>query len=466
MSKRIHSLTLLATILDSSDLEVNVQSGEHNVYESDGSEGSYVSATMIGYSPEELANAKSDLKWMKEQQELRAHESSGKIIEFLQLVFKGFENLDSINLDAAVIVSRTRRELAEYGRWHPLWLRASHLFSLVLTAMVQSGVSVKTLDVYRDTPRCCIPSGHITTYAAGFNPNQLEVLSKDLESLKLSMSTEIENERVIVESDGEELGDHEKAFRDLFGHSSGHLARINPRALLTDGKPGITSLLQSALALRQLDLSFRQALKYGTLKSYDRIIESIAAETNFPRLETCALSGFMAKGKSILLFFEKHPNLRSVTLHEFELTIGSWTPIFAHLSHSMPMLESLSLSGLSGRHISVPKQVKMDPAPGKTSGSDSDSSDDPDASHESHGKLYDDHEVNGMVNLHPIWDTEERSLETSFSTFDTYFVHTRSFNHEELKKGLLFHPNPSSRAKGSPELMYWRKSRRELYGLP
>lgn len=447
LSKMIYSLTLLATSLEFSELEKNVESGKYNVRESN---GPFVSATDVAYSPEELLNAKSELNWLKEQQELRANESSGEMIELLQLALKGFGELDFIHLDGAVIMGRTQRGSTGHGEWHPLWIRASHVFSLVVTAIVQSGASVKKLDVYRSTPRCCIPSSHITTYTSGLNQKQLGILSKCLESLKLSMSAQIQNELEIVESDEDELGEYEEASRGTFGYSKGHLSCDDPRAVLDDRTPGITSLLKSASALGELDLSFRQTLVGGNLGSYDRIIESIADETQFPRLEKCALSGFLAKGKSILLFLQKHPDLRSLTLHECALTTGSWTPIFSHISQSMARLENLSLSNLFGKHMPYPKYAPRHP-----------NSDDERQDEEEDGE-----EVDGMVSLHPIWDTDKPSRWTSFQADDMYRVHTRSFNHEELKKGLVFRPKPRGRPKGSPHLTQWMNSRTALYGRP
>jgi hypothetical protein len=447
----IYSLTFLATSLDSSELEKNMKSGKYTVRQSN---GPIFSATEIAYSPEELSNVKSDLNWLREQQEARANESSSEMIKLLQLALKGFSELDSIHLDGAFIIGRTQRESAWNGEWHPLWMRASHVFSLVVTAMVQSGATVKKLDAYRSTPRCCIPSGDITTYVLGLNPKQLGILSKALQSFELSMSGKVQNALDIAELDEDTLSKDEKASHSTFSSSEGHLSRDDPRAVLADGTPGITSLLKSAPALRELDLSFRHTLEDRKLDSYDRIIKSIAHETQFPILEKCALSGFLAKGESILLFLQKHPDLRSFTLHECTLATGSWTPIFSHLDQSMPRLENLSLSNLYGKHMQNPKHAL------RVAHLDSNDRE----QEEEEGEQ----EVDGMVNLQPIWDTDQPPRWTSFPTAKGKCVHTRSFTREELKKGLVFRPLRRGRGRslGSPELMRWMNSRRALYGPP
>ncbi|KAJ5306735.1 hypothetical protein N7508_005750 [Penicillium antarcticum] len=450
LKKGIHSLTLLATNLDSSELKKNVASGTYIVREVN---GPFVSATTVAYTPKELSDAGSDLKWLKEQEELRNNESSSEMIELLQLALTEFGELDAIHLDGAAITGRTQRESTQNGEWHPLWMRASHVFSLVMTAILQSRIPVKKLNVYRNTPRCCIPSGHITAYASYLDTNQLHVLCNGLESFELSISTEIQAVIENGDSDEDDLSDYEKASRRTFGFSKGHLSHEDPRAVLSGENPGVTSILKYASSLKELDLSFRRALSGGNLHSYDSIIESIASETHFPRLESCALSGFMAKGQSILLLLQKHSGLRSLTLHECSLTTGSWTPIFAYLGQSMPKLESLSLSNLFGKHMPYPKH-------GATVARST-------SNDKEQGEENDVQEVDGIVSLDPIWDTDLPPRWKRFSKGATYVVHTRSFNQAELKKGLIFRPEPGGRRpKGSIELMRWKRSRQALYGCP
>ena len=455
LSKKIKSLTFVTTSLHSSELEKNVASGEHTVRESS---GPLISASVISYSPEELTEVKADLKWLKAQQETRANESSSEIIDFLQSALRDFGVLDSIHLDGAVILGRTQRGSAWDGEWHPLWMRASQVFSWVVTAMVQAKASVKTFDVYRSTPKCCVPSGHITTYASSLNAKHFEILGKSMESFKLSMSEEVQSTLDMANSDEETLSMYEKAARRTFGFSSGHLSRGDPRAVLADGTPGIASLLKSASALRELDLSFRQTIKGERLFSYDRIIESITHETRFPNLEICALSGFLAKGESILLFLQKHPNLRSFTLHQCTLTTGSWTPIFSHLETSMPRLENLSLSNLFGKHMQDSRHAIRDPWPHLNNEEQEQDEETEDEKGEQ--------EVDGMVNLQPIWDTDDAPRETRYPTSRGYRVHTRNFNRDELKRGLVFRPIIGGRVFGSPEVMRWRNSWMALYGPP
>ncbi|KAF5855117.1 hypothetical protein ETB97_010034 [Aspergillus alliaceus] len=287
LNRMIYSLTLLATSLDSSELEKNLKSGKH---------------TMRQFNGPIFQRLRPPFP-MK----ARANESSSEMVELLQLALKGFSELGSIHLDGVFIVRRTQRESARNGEWHPLWMRASHVFSLIVTAMVQSGASVKKLDAYRSTPRCCIPSGDTTTYASSLNPKQLGILSKGLESLKLSMSGEIQNALDIAESDEDTLSEDEKASHSTVDSSKGHLSRDDPRTVLADGSPGITSLLKSVPTLRELELSFRHTLEGGKLDSYDRIIESSLTKPISRYLKNVPFLDFRHKGSRFCYFSRSTP---------------------------------------------------------------------------------------------------------------------------------------------------------------
>ncbi|PYI20820.1 hypothetical protein BO99DRAFT_431284 [Aspergillus violaceofuscus CBS 115571] len=347
----------------------------------------------------------------------------------------------------------TERKAPNSKDWQPLWARAAQILSLVLKAMVRSRVSVKSLDIFRDTDKCCIPIDKITDIASNLGPAQLAILGKDLISLKLSISMALEDSlQDEVEEDEEEEDEDEDEEEEKEKEEEGE----DPRPVLEDGTPGIASLfLKSAPALRELDLTFRRTA-YGEelFHYYDRIVDSIAHETQLPLLERCALSGFAVKGQSLLLFLQKHSGLRSLTLHECHLTTGSWTPIFAHLERSMPSLENLSLKNLFGRHTQNMKYAQ----PRRHA---------PDLGPNPHA-ADDENEGKGMVVLLPVWDTNRPLRWTSYSHSNGLAVHTRDFTREDLAKGLVFRPlrKGPGRALGSPELMRWHKSRTQLYARP
>ncbi|OOG00328.1 hypothetical protein ASPCADRAFT_158261 [Aspergillus carbonarius ITEM 5010] len=461
LSKKVRSLTFLATILDPSRLERSIQSGKYIIWGPIGSRSEYVKSEEE-LTPEGLANAKSDLLWLKEQQEARAKESSCETIQLLQLVFKEFGNVDSIHLDGMVVHRPTDTGPPQFNNWYLFWVRAWDVFTFVMTAMVQSGVSTKKLDFYRGTCRCCIPAGKITSYALGFSPTDLEVLFKGLQSLELSMSGEIRDDFDLAEEDTPREEGKEAPPVRTSGSSREHIfSGDDPRATLADGTPGITSLfLKNSPALRELNLTFRRTVRPASnvLNSYDRIIDSIARETQFPMLETCAFAGFPAKMASILLFLQKHPDLRSFTMQECRLTAGSWTPIFAQLERSMPRLENLSLANLFGKHMQNLRYAQ----PRVYFGDSADSSEEA-QTYEKSGER----EGVGMVILLPIWDTDQPNRQNEYLTTIGRAVHTRTFTREDLRKGLVFrplHPGPG-RPFGSPDYTNWINRRQRLYDI-
>lgn len=389
---------------------------------------------------------KSHLDWLRRQQESRANESSKEMIELLRLAFSEFGELESITLDGAVYLGRAKRERDYRGEEYSLWMRASQVFSMVFTAIVQSGVSVQRFDAFRSSPRCCIPSGDITTCISSLAQNQLATLASGLVSFKLALTLDAKELYDMI-GPKEKSEKKSKAASDqescrIRGLTKRHVASEVFQAVLAGAadKSGAGVLLKFASSLRELDLYFRGAdiPEVQTNTSYDLIFGSIAEETAFPMLEKCALSGFLAKGESILLFLQKHPNLRELTLHECHLTSGSWAFIFSHLEQSMPRLENVNFSGLYGKHMQDLKHAKA-----------------------KYRLLWDNEpegpqEVDGMVNLDPIWADDRITYETSFPGSKGTYVHTRSFNREELSKGLVFRPmrGGRGRALGSGDIRW------------
>lgn len=116
----------------------------------------------------------------------------------------------------------------------------------------------------------------------------------------------------------------------------------------------------------------------------------------------------------------------------------------------MPKLERLSLSNLNGKHMQNSKYESTAARP---------------HSDEERQAEEGEREVDGLVNLQPIWDTELPPRETRFRKGRGYFVHTRSFDRQELKKGLVFWC-VIGRPLGSPELRWWMDYRKAGYGPP
>ncbi|GLB23210.1 hypothetical protein AtubIFM61612_003799 [Aspergillus tubingensis] len=449
LSKKITSLTFLATIMDISGLERDIKNGWYSV---DDFKAPTLEETDFNFSPEELSKAKDDLKWLKKQKEGRETESSSDVTGLLQLALENLGDLDSIHLNSAVIRGPKQRRSLKYGEWIPLWTRASKVFSWVTTALAKSQASVKTFDAYQSNRECGLEASNIDRHELTHDPAELVWSCKALESLEMSISGEVQDaldfKRKLEEEDEEDEDDDRIYEEDDQANARKESCTSQENQIELSRKPSF--FLRSAPGLRKLELSFRRTaeLDLKFKEKYDWIIDSIAREAEFPKLEACTFTGFPAKGESILLFLEKHPGLRSLRIHECHLSSGSWTPIFAYLEQSMPELQHLSFSNLFGRHMQNFKYAQAQEL-NEDFGRD---------------KREDDwQEGDGLV----IWGhTDPSPRWTRYTSTTGSGVHTISFTREEIKKGLVSRPlNPGpGRVKGSAENWRWRKNRLTLYG--
>ncbi|PYH31617.1 uncharacterized protein BO87DRAFT_418092 [Aspergillus neoniger CBS 115656] len=417
LSKKITTLTLLATIMDISGLEQDIKNGWYRVVDFN---GPIFADTAVDFSPEELAKAKEDL---------------------ICAVLRGPKQTRSL----------------ERGEWVSLWTRASKVFSWVTTALAKSQASVKTFDAYQSNRECGLEASNIVHHELTHGPKELELSCKGLQSLEMSISGEVQDaldfKRKLEEEDEEDEDDDRIDEEDDQANTRKEPCTSQENQTEPPRQPSF--FLRSAPGLRKLELSFRRTgeLDLKFKEKYDWIIDSIACEAEFPMLEACTFTGFPAKGESILLFLERHPSLRSLRIHECHLSSGSWTPIFAYLEQSMPELQHLSFSNLFGKHMQNHKYAQAQEL------------------NEDFGReeREDDwQEADDIVILRPIWDNNMIRRWTSYSTSVGSVVHTRSFNRKELKKGLVFRPlNKGPRySKSSPEQWGWRNQRKVLYGPP
>lgn len=436
LRKKIHSITLLATIMDISGLEQNVKDGYYIVMKVDGPRWKRVE---VDYSPEEISTAKDDLIWLAEQKEARKNESPSELVNLLELVLKTFGELDAIHLDGAVVRGRKESRSLRSGEWVSLWMRAAQVFSWVTRALVQSQASVKRFDIYQINRKCGIEAANIDNHNLTHDLAELEVPIKGLHSLGMSLSGDLQDDLDYRERREDTKEAEEKMARITKEQHSYGTLRLP------------SFFLKSTLSLRKLELSFRRTATLGSKsfrQKYDWIIHSIAHEAQFPMLEECTLAGFSARSDSVLLLLQKSLSIRSLTIHECHLSSGSWTPIFAHLEASMPELQTLDLSNLWGKHMQSMNHAQAHMGDGNDNGKEEEEDD--------------WQEGDGLV----IWHTNPRPRWTSYTSTTGSGVHTISFTREEIKKGLVSRPlNPGpGRVKGSAENWRWRKNRLTLYG--
>ena len=311
----IHTLTILATSFESSNAESKLAAGGRMVYDSDEDESDENESDYVQYSTEELTDIQSELDWLNTQKKARENESQDSIVDSLVLIFQRLKALNTIRLDAAIIVGPNSKEsITAIRSPHPVWTRATQVHFMTMSAIVRSGISVSRLNIYRDTLRCSVPLNDYAAQISSFSPGDLSASFANLDALGLSIAST-------------ERGDT----RDT--------------TTTEDILPVISRLLQWTPKLRKLSLHVYRTTDADT-EIDDEIFTSMADTVHLPRLQECSLSGFYLTVESLLQFLTKHPTIQQVALEELHLTSGSWKTIFAHFSRRMPSLAHLHLSNM------------------------------------------------------------------------------------------------------------------------
>jgi hypothetical protein len=422
----VRNLTIVATVYNSSEVQRILSTKQQRVVGSSSS-GTILSTSYKRCTEEELSAAQSDLAWLRAQQAEQEALSDESAIDSLASALKLFERLDSIDLDATVIQRPNLTVSTTAGEWHPIWIRASQVYCLSMSAVARSGVAVETVTIYRNTPRCSVPSCDITAHVRKLDA---DCCLASIKNFALSTSTKIETDFRKIAAAGEQLQGAKSVFHEAFGSTAGLLKADDPEALAEDNFPGIARLLKLMPNLEAIDLHLYRTLN-GHPRSYDRIFQAIAEEIRLPStLEQCFLRGIFTTEQSLLQFLTNHPRINHLDLREICLTSGSWEAIFEYVS-AMPNLRRLRLSNLWDNDGMLTNLYPV-------------------------RKEHFDREAD-LRNVHP----------TFFSCVGDSLVHTREFDVHDLKeKGLKFRPRVDGRPRGSLQFMLWMQARDAEYGPP
>ncbi|KAL3474601.1 hypothetical protein BJX99DRAFT_231297 [Aspergillus californicus] len=421
---KCHTLTISACYHDSNAAETRVATGRFRK----------AAALRAKASTEclerELTEATEDLAWLKARRHDQEAQTKSDTIQRLTPILSGFECVHTVRLSAVIVRGHKVQVLpSDRNPWTPVWARASWVYDVVMSAVRQSGISLRNLDIYRSLQWCSLTCRSYSSPLTSWTVDDLLAVGKDLEVLSVSLSTGIDNRGF------SRLGSRERAImEDNTGFAHRELVMTN------DVHSDITRLLQNAPKLLQLDLHLYHLSDFN-LMPYASIFHTLASQVRIPSLRKCKLSGLMVSEESLLLFLKKHPQLQSLALQEIYLTEGTWPPVFSYLSTSMPDLEDLKLSNLLW-----------------------------------HDREGDSEEEDGNgrvkmgtkkkhVNLEPVWDIgipQDESIRVRYNS-GLYFVHTRHFDQEDLRKGLHF-THRSTRQVISPSVRRWGMKRWEEYG--
>ncbi|KAL4916196.1 hypothetical protein BDW62DRAFT_107792 [Aspergillus aurantiobrunneus] len=377
-----------------------------------------------GPNEETVSQAKDNLAWLRTQQQRQDEVSYDMAVDELVFCLRRVGNLDNIELDAVLVQGPNTAVTADTGdtNWYPVWMRASRTFCITMEAITMSGVELKTLTVYQRTPRCSVPLYDIATNLEMLDSGKLRNAGKSIEQLSLSISNKVAT-GATERPPQDPVACHEVAW---YGERPAVPAYVASFGEVLSGEnekfDGLARFLRLTPSLKALEIHFYNT----TLKPYvgsHSMFEAVENEIRLPLLRRCSIGGITTSENSLIHFLCNHPQITDLTLSYITLLPeGSWDSIFALLGQRMPSLERLHLSTL----ISSDRR---------------------------------------RVNLHPVWDDCPRELEEN-RPLGIYFVHTKVFNADDIRKGLEFRPMPFAAYQGSPHVERYLRSVRTHYGSP
>ncbi|OJJ77730.1 hypothetical protein ASPBRDRAFT_71057 [Aspergillus brasiliensis CBS 101740] len=375
---------------------------------------------------DELAQAEVDLAWMEEKASKHQLIHEDHIVSTLEAVFNNLKSLDWVAMEARVTYSPHPNFFRSRGDWHAIWLKATQVYHIAMSAIAKSTFRLNDLLVYQNPIRCAIPSNEITAHMHTLDAAGCTFASgQSIKNFSIDLSTRIDTnpERLSKRKDDMETWERETR-RSWHGWRPGTLlASLNPEVNSDDNYPGVAYLLQKMPNLESLTLRLRCTV-IGDISLYYRLFEEIASKVCLPRLKTLRLFGIYVTLDSLLYFLRNHPDIEVLWLEKVNLVSGSWDPVFEEIS-KMPRLTKLVLASIA--------------------------------------------EAGRTLNVRPAEDKED--LSDPYNT-DYYlgtrgvFVHRREFDACDIRKGFKFNTEYQGAPQGTHGFTSFLVFDQEHYGLP
>jgi len=322
-------------------------------------------------------------------------------IETLACGLKHTQRLNSIELDAVLIQGPNTTLTPEVGwtNWYPVWMRASLTYCIAMEAIVISGVELKTLIVYQQTPRCSVPLYDIATNIEMLDSDDVKNAGKHIEQLSLSISNKVTT-GATERPPRVPMACHEVAWYRKRRPVITYITSLGEKHSSEDEKfDGLARFLKLTPNLKSLEMHFYNTAS-GQFIGSQSIFEALKNEVILPSLRKCSVGGIFTSENSLIQFVSNRPQITDLTLSNITiLSGGSRDPIFGHLGQRRPGLERLYLSHL------------------RSSGQ-------------------------RTINLHPVWDDRSRELGEN-QRLGIHFVHSKVFDSNDIMKGLEFRPMPT-----------------------
>jgi len=414
LGSAVQRLTVLAVVYDKSELDIMISTKRGRFIR-------YGSMAPASHPPRPTDEQVDEFKVNREKlvermRGLKQLKSDKSEVQLLTDALRNLGTLSVLAVEAAVdqgfdnyVSPLSVRE------WHSVWVRAAEVYQNAMLAIARSNVAVDSLQVFKDTQRCSIPTFDVNALIPALETANFAQAAKHIKGFSLSVSTR-------VKTDAHEIGNLEA---NLYGNDRKAVADCN--------YPGVARLLAQIPNLESLDLHLYEALR-GRAKSYVKVFTHIVDDVKLLSLRRCSLRGIRCNGLSLLAFLRTHNDLLTLELREVHLQSGSWSRIFAHMA-GMPQLQHVELHNLwrprdGGAVHLAPRnrEWKEDWGP---SGDEAD------------------------------------KRNCSFECSGGLLVHSRSFTAEDIRnERFKFAQKPTGKAAGSIKCLWWAEASKAEYGPP
>ncbi|KAL8922495.1 MAG: hypothetical protein Q9172_003540 [Xanthocarpia lactea] len=422
----VRNLAVMAVVCDTSELDRILSTKRRRIHEK---KGVFSVTTEPKATQEELDEAQKSrdrlVSQRSEQQQMRRDESD---VQLLAAALRSLHTLDVLAVEAAIDQGSEEKLIASSAarEWHPIWIRGSQVYQVVMLAIAHSGVAVNTLTIYNGSQRCSVPTWDVNQLLPTLDSMNFATAAQYIKAICLSVSTKVETDAQKIADARARMSEADRAYYEAgMGTNADLLSNKDPVAVADENYPGIALLLKRMPNLETLDLHLYDTLK-GSANSYVKLFSSIADELVFSSLYRLTLRCLYCDEASLLKFLRAHAKIERLELREIHLLSGSWSPILEHL------VTMASLQHVTFHNLWRPEKGMLNLGPKDPSKSD--------------------------------WKYDMKS---SFSCMGGHMVHTRTFSQKDIQSERFeFADRPAGRQKGSPQFHHWITERRAECGPP
>ncbi|KAL8913213.1 MAG: hypothetical protein Q9171_001927 [Xanthocarpia ochracea] len=416
----------MAVVCDTSELDRMLSTKRRRIHEK---QGVFSVTTEPKATQEELDEAQRNrdilVSQRSEQQQMRRDESD---VQLLAATLRSLRTLDVLAVESVIDQGSEEKLVASSAarEWHPIWIRGSQVYQIVMLAIAHSGVAINTLTIYNGSQRCSVPTWDVNQLLPALDSMNFATAAQHIKAICLSVSTKVETDAQKIADARASMSEADRAYYEAgMGTNVDLLSDEDPMAVADENYPGIALLLKRMPNLETLHLHLYNTLK-GSANSYVKVFSFIANELVFPSLCRLTLRSLYCDEASLLKFLRAHAKIERLELREIHLLSGSWSPILEHLV-TMPSLQHVAFHNLWR-----PGQGMLSLGPKDPSRSD--------------------------------WKDD---MNSSFPCMGGRMVHTRTFSQKEIQSERFeFADGPAGRQLGSPQFHHWITERGAECGPP